>query len=193
MLRACDPRTYVLPTASPPHLRQSFNVPEFAARMAETSSATDPSPGVAYSITTQYIKDLSFENPRAPHVFAATAGKTPQVQVSVAVTGNQLGDTLYEVVLDLKAEAKHENEVLFVAELSYAGVVVAAASIPKEHLRSMIMIEVPRQLFPFARSILSNATRDGGFMPLLLAPVNFEALHRQENEKIDAEVAKLIG
>jgi preprotein translocase subunit SecB len=168
--------------------------PERTDLMAEPNPATDAkNSGVVYTITTQYIKDFSFENPRAPHIFATTAGKTPQVQVSIAVTGNQLGDTMFEVVLDLKAEAKHENEIMFVAELSYAGVVVSANPIPREHLRSMIMVEVPRQLFPFARAILSNASRDGGFMPLLLAPVNFEALHQNENAKIDAEVAKLIG
>ena len=163
--------------------------------MADPNPAADADkPGaVAYTISTQYIKDLSFENPRAPHVFVAAAGKTPQVQLSVAVSGSLLGDNLYEVVLQLRAEAKHEDEVLFVAELAYGGVVVSSGEIPMEHLKPLIMIEVPRQLFPFARSILANATRDGGFMPLLLAPVDFEALHRQQNAEIDAEVAKLIG
>lgn len=163
--------------------------------MADPTPAADAAknPGVAYTISTQYVKDLSFENPRAPHVYALTAGKTPQVQLSVAVSGSKLTDKLYEVVLHLKAEAKHETEVVFMAELSYGGVVVSAGDIPIEHLRPLIMIEVPRQLFPFARSILANATRDGGFMPLLLAPVDFEALHRQQNAEIDAEVSKLIG
>lgn len=163
--------------------------------MSDTNPAANPSKasGTAYTISTQYVKDLSFENPRAPHIFALTAGKTPQVQVAVAVTGNQVGESLYEVVLELKAEAKHENDILFMAELSYAGVVVATGTVPMEHLRPLIMIEVPRQLFPFARAILSTVTRDGGFMPLLLAPVNFEALHQHENERIDTEVAKLIG
>lgn len=163
--------------------------------MADPTPGTDADKpaGVAYTISTQYVKDLSFENPRAPHVYALTAGKTPQVHLSVAVSGSQLTEKLYEVVLQLKAEAKHDNEIVFVAELSYGGVVVSAGAIPIEHLKPLIMIEVPRQLFPFARSILANATRDGGFMPLLLAPVDFEALHRQQNAEIDAEVSKLIG
>ncbi len=147
--------------------------------------------GVAYALSTQYIKDFSFENPRAPMVFAQMSGKAPQVQVSVGVSGQQLSDTVYECVLDLKAVAKDGEDVIFVAELSYAGIVVATGSIPMEHLKPLISIEVPRQLFPFARAILSSATRDGGFMPLMLAPVDFEALHRQQNEAIDAEIRKM--
>ena len=147
--------------------------------------------GVPYSITTQYIKDFSFENPRAPQVFAEMQGKAPQVQVSVAVGGGRVGESIYECVLDLKAVAKHDDDVLFVAELSYAGIVLAHSPIPDQHLKPLLMVEIPRQLFPFARAILANATREGGFMPLLLAPVNFEALHQQQNDQIDAEVRRL--
>ena len=158
-----------------------------------SSAGSESASGIAYTISTQYVKDLSFENPRAPLVFAQMAGKVPQVSVSVAVSGQQLSDTLYEVILQLKAEAKHEEEVIFVAELAYAGIVLATGAIPMDHLKPLVMIEVPRQLFPFARSILANCTRDGGFMPLLLAPVNFEELHRQQTAEINAEVAKLVG
>ena len=162
------------------------------AAPSSTAEADKPA-GVTYTISTQYIKDLSFENPRAPHVYVATAGKTPHVHVSVAVSGSQIGEKLYEVVLQLKAEAKHEDEIVFMAELAYGGVVVSSGAVPMEHLTTLIMIEVPRQLFPFARAILANATRDGGFVPLLLAPVNFEELQRQKNVEIDVEVSKLAG
>ena len=113
-------------------------------------------------------------------MFAQSAGKTPQIHVSVSVSGNQLSDTLYEVVLHLKADAMHDDDVLFVAELAYAGVVLSTGAIPVEHLAPLVNVEVPRQLFPFARSILATATRDGGFMPLLLAPVDFDTLYRQK-------------
>ncbi len=158
-----------------------------------TSADTGQPAGVAYTISTQYVKDLSFENPRAPLVFAQMAGKSPQVQVSVSVSGTQLSDTLYEVVLQLKAEATHEGEIVFVGELAYAGIVLSTGAIPMEHLKPLVMIEVPRQLFPFARAILADCTRDGGFIPLLLAPVNFEELHRRQMAEINAEVAKLVG
>lgn len=163
--------------------------------MADPTPAADADKptGAAYTISTQYVKDFSFENPRAPHVYPLTAGKTPQVQLSVSVSASQLSETLYESVLHLKAEAKHESDIVFVAELTYGGVVLAAVPIPAEHQKQVLLIEVPRQLFPFARSILANATRDGGFMPLLLAPVDFAALHRQQDAEIDREVKKLIG
>lgn len=158
---------------------------------APSSSATgaDVQAGVLYTISTQYVKDLSFENPRAPLVFVQSAGKSPQVHVSVEVSGQQLSDTLYEVVLHIKAEAQHEGEALFVAELDYAGVVLSNGPIPPEHLPTLANVEVPRQLFPFARAIMANATRDGGFMPLLLAPVDFEALHRQRQAEATSATA----
>lgn len=146
--------------------------------MSDTAPAAAPGT-VSYALSAQYVKDLSFENPRAPHVFAM-AGQQPQVGVAVGVNVNKLNDTAYEVVLTLNAEAKHNEEPVFVAELTYAGVVVASGAAPTEHLQALLMIEVPRQLFPFARAILSNTTRDGGFPPLLLQPVDFEALYRQQ-------------
>ncbi len=160
--------------------------------MAEVNPAAEPAKsGVAYSITSQYIKDFSFENPHAPQVFAITAGATPQVQVSVTVSGQTLGEKLHEVTLEIRAKALHNDDIVFVAELAYSGVVVSSGGIPMEHLKPLLMIEVPRQLFPFARAILANATRDAGFPPLLLAPVDFEALHRQQDKEIDDELRKM--
>ncbi len=154
---------------------------------ANQTAAQPSSSGVLYTVSTQYIKDLSFENPRAPHIFAEAAGATPQVSISVAVSGQKLNDRIFEIVLDIKAEATRSDDVVFLAELSYAGVVLANEQIPEEHLEPLLMIEVPRQLFPFARAILSNATRDGGFPALFLAPVDFEALYRQQHAAAQAQ------
>lgn len=134
---------------------------------------------LTYAINAQYVKDLSFENPRSPQVFT-TAGQQPQVSVGVGVNVNRLGETAYEVVLTINADAKHGEDTVFVIELAYAGIVTAPANVPEQTLQPLLMIEVPRQLFPFARSILSNATRDGGFPPLLLSPVDFADLYRQQ-------------
>jgi preprotein translocase subunit SecB len=134
---------------------------------------------LTYAINAQYVKDFSFENPRSPQVFAM-AGQQPQVSVGVGVNVNRLGDTAYEVVLSINADAKHGEDAVFVIELSYAGIVTAPANVAQEQLQPLLMIEVPRQLFPFARAILSNATRDGGFPPLLLSPVDFQDLYRQQ-------------
>lgn len=132
-----------------------------------------------YNISMQYVKDFSFENPRAPHVFAG-GGVQPQVQVSVGVSVGKLADAAYEVTLTLNTEAKQNDDVVFVAELAYSGIVIIQGAIPEQQLQLLLMIEVPKHLFPFARAVLSNATRDGGFPPLLLNPVDFETLYRQQ-------------
>lgn len=141
-------------------------------------AATAPQ-ALTYAINAQYVKDFSFENPRSPQVFTM-AGQQPQVSVGVGVNVNRLGDTAYEVILTINADAKHGEDAVFVIELAYAGIVTAPANVSQDVLQPLLMIEVPRQLFPFARAILSNATRDGGFPPLLLSPVDFQELYRQQ-------------
>src|SRR4051812_7740430 len=89
--------------------------PESADLMSDASPATPAQPassGVVYTVSTQYVKDLSFENPRAPHIFAQAAAQTPQVSISVSVAGQKLSDTLYEIVLDITAEAKQGEDVV---------------------------------------------------------------------------------
>ena len=93
------------------------------------------------------------------------------------------------MVLSINADAKHGEDAVFVIELSYAGVVTAPANVSQDLLQPLLMIEVPRQLFPFARAILSNATRDGGFPPLLLSPVDFQDLYRQQASQAAATSA----
>lgn len=144
-----------------------------------SDSAAAAPQALTYAIGAQYVKDFSFENPRSPQVFAM-AGQQPQVSVGVGVNVNKLADTAYEVILSINADAKHGEDAVFVVELSYAGIVTAPANVSPELLQPLLMVEVPRQLFPFARAILSNATRDGGFPPLLLSPVDFQDLYRQQ-------------
>ena len=86
-------------------------------------------------------------------------------------------ETLFEVELILKATAKAEEKILFVAELSYAGL-MSATNISEDNIQPLMMIEGPRLLFPFARAIMSDTTRDGGFLPLNLNPIDFVALYR---------------
>jgi preprotein translocase subunit SecB len=140
---------------------------------------SDPKPpqGVNYQITTQYVKDLSFENPRAPEAFAQN--KQPQVGVTVGVSARQLGEKLYEVTLEIKADAKTDDGALFMVELAYAAVVGTESVAPPEHLGPLLMIDIPRQIFPFARAVVSNITREGGFPSLMLAPVDFIELYRK--------------
>jgi preprotein translocase subunit SecB len=152
---------------------------------ANAAAAAPGGQDVPYQITIQYIKDFSFESPRAPQIFGPAAG-VPQIQVGVGVSANKLGDTMYEVVLDLRAEAKKDDVSLFVTELTYGGVVVIDAKAPQEHIAPLLLIDVPRQLFPFARAILSNVSREGGFPSLMLSAVDFVALYQHRIAEAEA-------
>lgn len=131
-------------------------------------------------IHAQYIKDLSFENPNA--VAALTnPGQQPNVEIGVQVNGQKINDAQYEVALQLTANAKTEENQIFLVDLTYAGI-VSVSDVEPEEVNPLIMIEGPRLLFPFARAIISNITRDGGFMPLNLQPVDFVAVYRHSLE-----------
>lgn len=137
------------------------------------------------SIITQYVKDLSFENPQAPRALIQR-NQSPTVNVGVNVNANPLSETDYDVLLTLNATAKHEDNVIYNVELVYGGV-FRLTGFPKEHMLPLLFIECPRLIFPFARQIVSEATRNGGFPPLLLEPINFTQLFQQ---RMAAERAK---
>ena len=140
----------------------------------EGAGADAPQPSL--SIRAQYVKDLSFENPRAPGSFAA--GDAPAITISVRVQGRPLDDGTHEVELLINADAKRGDDIVFLAELTYAGV-FAIANVPPEHLQSVVMVACPRLLFPFARRVMADCTRDGGFPPLMMEPIDFLQLFRQ--------------
>ncbi len=135
------------------------------------------------SILGQYLKDLSFENPNAPNSLTLQ-GVQPQININVNVNANQLGENDYEVMLELEAHAEHEKQVIFHVELTYAGI-FRLENIPQEMLGPAVLIECPRMLFPFARRILADATRDGGFPPLMLDPIDFAAMYAQRVQQAE--------
>jgi preprotein translocase subunit SecB len=137
------------------------------------------------SILTQYIKDMSFENPKAPQAAPQGAGR-PEIQIKVDVGANALGEDRYEVSLQLNIDAKAAGETIFLMELAYAGV-FQLSNIPKESLQALVMIECPRLLFPFARRIVADATRDGGFPPLMIDPIDFVTLYRRKLQEAQAQ------
>jgi preprotein translocase subunit SecB len=142
----------------------------------EGGQTPDPNSLPQFGILAQYVRDLSFENPNAPASLAA--GRAPQIEVGVDVRAQNLGEERFEIELKINATAKHDDRVAFVVELSYAGL-FAIRNVPQESLQPVCLIEGPRILFPFARRVLADATRDGGFPPLLLDPIDFAALFRQ--------------
>lgn len=129
------------------------------------------------NILAQYIKDLSFENPGAPRSLQSR-DKAPAININVNVNANPLSETDFDVVLALNAEAKEGDKILFAAELVYGGV-FRVTGFPQEHMLPVLFIECPRLLFPFARQIIADATRNGGFPPLLIDPIDFAQMFAQ--------------
>jgi preprotein translocase subunit SecB len=133
------------------------------------------------TIVSQYIKDLSFENPRAPG--SLEPGKSrPEIQVRVDARAQELGGERYEVTFQLHCEATSGGDPVFVVELTYAGL-FSLANVPPDSLQPVLLIECPRLLFPFARRIVADVTRDGGFPPLMIDPIDFVTLYRRRQEQ----------
>lgn len=138
-------------------------------------------------ITAQYVKDLSFENPNAAQLLSQNPG-SPRVTVNVDVKTNQIGENLWEVLLTIKGDAKSGEQQAFVVELSYGGVALLSG-VSREQTAPVLLIEVPRLLFPFARAVISEATRNGGFPPLMIQPIDFVAMYRRQIEQLRARQA----
>jgi preprotein translocase subunit SecB len=146
-----------------------------AAPQPAPAAATQPQQQLI--INAQYIKDLSFENPNAPSSLRQL-NTPPAVEINVDVKAQGLGQDNYEVVLTINASAKIQNDTLFLVELSYGGL-VTVRNVPQELLTSVVLVETPRLLFPFARNIIAETTRDGGFPPLLINPIDFNEVVRR--------------
>lgn len=129
-----------------------------------------------FAILAQYIKDLSFENPGGPAALQQ-ARSQPNIQIRVDVRGQKVAENRHEVVLALDIDAKVDDRPLFVLELAYGGL-FEIEGFPPETLQPLLMVECPRVLFPFARRLVADLTRDGGFPPLMLDLVDFAALYR---------------
>lgn len=130
-------------------------------------------------INAQYVKDFSFENPRAPHSLMPQP-TPPEIKLDIRVDAKNLAPDTFEVTLDVTARASRKEEPVFLVELTYAGV-VSLQNVPRERAQFFVLVETPRLLFPFARAILADATRDGGFPPLFIQPIDFaELLRRQQ-------------
>jgi len=130
------------------------------------------------SVLAQYVKDLSFESPGAPGSLRSR-DKAPGINISVNVTANPLSEREFDVNLTLNAKAAAEKDVLFNVELVYGGV-FRIEGFPQEHMLPLLFIECPRLLFPFARQIIAEATRNGGFPPLMLDPIDFAQMFQQK-------------
>jgi len=137
-------------------------------------------------VIAQYVKDLSFENPNAPAVYQWQS--QPQMDVQFNIGANNVGQDVHEVALKIDITAQANEGTAFKIELLYAGL-FALRNIPQEQMQPILLAEAPRLLFPFARRIISEATVDAGFPPLLLDPIDFAGLYMQRAAQQQAEAS----
>ncbi len=140
--------------------------------------AAGPDAAAQVRVLAQYIKDFSFENPNAPQSLASTQA-APDVRIGIDVKLRDVGNNHHECILEVQASASRDEMTLFVIELHYAGL-FHLENVAEENVQPIMLIEAPRILFPFARRLVADTTRDGGFMPLLLDPIDFATLYRQQ-------------
>ena len=158
---------------------------------ADGGPAASPADTQQLILNAQYIKDLSFENPRAPQSLIQPTNQ-PDVEINIDVKAQNLGPDVFEVVLTINATARAQGETVFLVELAY-GSVVTIKNAAAELLPMLILVETPRIVFPFARAIIANATRDGGFPPLMINPIDFaELLRRQQVAQAAGSVSTAV-
>jgi preprotein translocase subunit SecB len=153
---------------------------------AQDAAATAQT-GPVLSVLAQYIKDLSFENPGAPNSLRQRES-SPNINININVSANALSQSEFEVGLKLEAKATSGTDTIFNIELLYAGV-FRIQGVPAETIQPALLIECPRLLFPFARQLVADATRNGGFPPLMIDPVDFARLYQQRAAEAQAQNA----
>ena len=143
------------------------------------------------AILTQYVKDLSFENPNAPGMLA-NSGEQPKINLSVNVQARRIAEPQYEAEIKINVEARQSGRLVFMIELLYGGI-FQLSNIPAENLQPILLIECPRLIFPFARRIIADTTRDGGYAPLMIDPIDFAALYRSQAAAAQAKANKALN
>ncbi len=163
---------------------------------AESEGAGTAEAKPPITINAQYVKDLSFEAPATPGIFRLMQSQSPDITVNVDVEAKPLNidaeaktqePSIFEISLKINATCKFGDTTAFLVELSYGG--VFTLNVDAQFVRPVLLIECPRLLFPFARQIVANATSNGGFLPLMLAPVDFAGLYQKEVQQRSAQAA----
>ncbi len=147
-------------------------------------AAGDDSPA-QINVLGQYVKDLSFENPRAPTSLQGP-GENPNLKVNINVNARRLEEEVYESEIRFTANASNKDGTLYHLELQYAGL-FRLHKIPEDVLQPLLLINCPTLLFPFVRRLIADLTREGGFPPLLLDPIDFSAIYEQNKARLEAE------
>lgn len=153
-----------------------------------TENATQNTPNI--QINAQYIKDLSFEAPSMPQILTEIT-TAPAISVNVDIQVNKTNqDNVFTVELNAKAAAQTSDtkKALFICELTYGAMVTL--NVPNEHMEPVLLVEVPHLLFPYARAIIANTTREAGLPPLQINPIDFAGLYQAKIQQLQAEQAK---
>ena len=155
--------------------------------MATQNGTPDPK-APSLNVLAQYVKDLSFENPNAPNSLGAPQGQ-PDVNLQINVNARPLQGPDFEVELKVEGSATVNGSTLFAFDLTYGGI-FRVQNVPEQSLQPVVLIECPRLLFPFARQIVADATRNGGFPPLMIDPIDFAQMfaQRMAEEQVKAKV-----
>lgn len=151
------------------------------------SNGEDTQPAIG--LISQYVKDLSFENPSAPAVFQWTS--QPQIDIQFNIGTLQVADDVHESMLKIEVNAVHTEGTAFIIDLTYSGL-FAVRNVPEDQVQAFLLAEAPRILFPFARRVIADAVRDGGFAPLLLEPIDFASMYMQQQAQMQ-EQANAVG
>ena len=146
-----------------------------------TNPETTPAqaPNLPVMVHAQYVKDISFENPSAPHSLKSGL-ENPKIDVNINLDVRNLEDlqvkSLYEVALRISVRATRGDQTIYIAEVLY-GVAASMPNVAEEHHHQLLLVEIPKLAFPFARKVLADLIQDGGYPPLLLGPVDFAAMY----------------
>lgn len=151
-------------------------------------NGADNAPQIA--LISQYVKDLSFENPNAPAVYQWQ--DQPQIDVQFNIGAERVADEVLEIALKIEVKAVAPQGTAFAVELLYAAL-FGMRNVPEEQVQPFMLAEAPRLIFPFARRVLADAIRDGGFPPLLLDPIDFGSLYLQQAEQMEVTAGEPAG
>jgi preprotein translocase subunit SecB len=163
--------------------------------MSDESNAGAAAPAAdnkpSFNLLGQYIKDLSFENPGAPGS-TLLGGSAPTFNVGINVGVKKQAEEVYAVEITLNAKAERDSNVLFNVELIYGGA-FRVKNVPESQLAPLLLVEAPRLIFPFARQVLASITQQGGFPPLMMEPVDFNAIYQQNLRQMQASQGQVPG
>jgi preprotein translocase subunit SecB len=146
-----------------------------------TAGANSAQPPIQAQVVGQYIKDLSFENPNVGKLLDG-AGESPNLKLEVNVNAKRVNRELFESAIDFKAQATNKAGVIYDLELVYAGM-FKIENMPSQALEPFLLINCPLLLFPFVRRLVADLTREGGFPPLLLDPIDFAGLFMRRKQQ----------